>query len=175
MSESAKKSGAVEQAGAAPAAAAAPAPPAPVVPADFEPRIVALCCHYCAYAAADLAGGLRLSYPPGVTIVRLPCSGRATPLFILEALLDGADGVLIAGCREGDCHFLTGNLEAKRRVAFAKKLLAEAGVEPERVAMVNLSSAEGARFAELARETSEKVRRLGPNKAKRARAAGAAG
>lgn len=155
--------------------AAAPAAPAPPPLGEgikegvtaFEPRIVALCCHYCAYAAADLAGGMRLAYPPNVEIVRLPCSGRATPLHLLEALLSGADGVMVAGCREGDCHFLTGNLYAKRRVARAKELLAEAGVEPERVEMFNLSAAEGPRFAELAREMTERIRKLGPNRAKR--------
>jgi len=145
---------------AQPAQARAPVP-------HFEPRIVALCCHYCAYAAADLAGGMRLAYPPNLAIVRLPCSGRVDIVHVLEALLDGADGVIIAGCREGDCHFLTGNLEAKRRVARAKELLAEAGIEPERVEMVNLSAAEGPRFAELAREMTERIRGLGPGKGKR--------
>ena len=94
----------------------------------FEPTIVAFCCHFCAYTAADLAGTMRLQYPPNVRIVRLPCTGKVDVRFLLEAFEKGADGVYVAGCLEGDCHFLTGNFRAKKRVAYAKRLLDEIGI-----------------------------------------------
>ena len=128
----------------------------------FEPKIIALCCNYCAYTAADLAGSTRLKYPTNVTIVRLPCSGKADVIHMLKAFGDGADGVYVAGCREGDCHFIRGNLRAKKRVAYAKQLLQEAGVNPDRLEMFNLSAAEGPRFAEIATEMTERIRTLGP-------------
>jgi len=133
----------------------------------FEPRLVAFCCHYCAFAAADLAGSLRIQYPPNVRIVRLPCTGRVDVIHLLKALEGGADGVLVAGCLEGDCHYLKGNLRAKKRVAYARKLLAEVGVEPERLEMFNLSSAMGGRFAEIVTEMTDRVRRLGPSPLRR--------
>jgi len=128
----------------------------------FEPKIVAFCCHYCAFAAADLAGVLRLRYPPNVHIIRLPCTGKLDTLYLLKAFEWGADGVFVAGCLEGSCHFITGNLRAKRRVAHAKELLRELGIEPERLEFFNLSSAQGDRFAEIAREMTERIKRLGP-------------
>ena len=94
----------------------------------FEPTIVAFCCHFCAYTAADLAGTMRLQYPPNVRIVRLPCTGKVDVRFLLEAFEKGADGVYVAGCLEGDCHFLTGNFRAKKRVAYAKRILDEIGI-----------------------------------------------
>ena len=140
---------------------------------EFEPRIVAFCCHYCAFAAADLAGSMRLQYPPSVRIVKLPCTGRADVIHMLKAFEGGADGVFLAGCLEGDCHYLKGNLRAKKRVAYARKLLAEVGVEPERLDMFNLSSAMGGRFAEIVTEMTERVRKLGPSPLNRRAAAGA--
>ena len=128
----------------------------------FEPVIVAFCCHYCAYTAADMAGSKRLCYPPNVKIVRVPCSGKVDAIHLLKAVEDGADGVMVAGCLEGQCHFLEGNLRAKKRVAYARRLLAEVGIEPQRVEMFNLSSAMGARFAEIAEKMTERVRKLGP-------------
>jgi coenzyme F420-reducing hydrogenase delta subunit len=128
----------------------------------FEPQIVAFCCKYCAYAAADLAGSMRLDYPPNLKIVQLPCSGRVDMLHLLKAIEEGADGVCVAGCLEGECHFVEGNLKTKKKVLAVKKTLAEAGVEPERVEMFNLSSAMGPRFAEIAKEMTEQVRALGP-------------
>ena len=128
----------------------------------FEPQIVAFCCKYCAYAAADLAGSMRLAYPPNLKIIQLPCSGRVDMLHILKAIEDGADGVCIAGCLEGECHFVEGNLKTKKKVQAVKKILASVNIEPERVAMFNLSSAMGPRFAEIAQEMTEQVRRLGP-------------
>jgi len=131
--------------------------------AGFEPVIVGLCCHFCAFAAADLAGSLRLQYPPNIRIVRLPCTGKVDVMHILRAFEDGADGVFIAGCLEGNCHFEKGNLYAKRRVYYAKKLIAQVGLEPERVEMFNLSSSEGPRFAEIATLMTERIKRLGPS------------
>ena len=129
---------------------------------DFEPDITAFCCRFCSYAAADLAGSMRLSYPANVKIVLLPCTGRVDHLHILKVFREGADGVMIAGCLEGDCHFKTGNLQARKRVTRLKALLKELGIEEERLNMYNLSSAEGARFAEITREFTDKVRELGP-------------
>jgi F420-non-reducing hydrogenase iron-sulfur subunit len=125
--------------------------------------IVAFCCHYCAFAAADLAGSMRLAYPSSVRIMRLPCTGKLEVGYIMNAFERGADGVLVAGCLEGGCHFLEGNLRAKKRVLRAKELLAEAGLEPDRLEMYNLSSAEGPRFAEIAREMHERIAKLGPS------------
>ena len=132
----------------------------------FEPVIVALGCHYCAFAAADLAGSMRLEYPPNVKIVRFPCTGKVDVIHMLKAFEDGADGAFVAGCLEGNCHFEKGNLYAKRRVYHAKKLLAQAGLEPERLEMFNLSSSEGPRFAEIARLMTDRVRRIGPSPVK---------
>ncbi|MEW5944688.1 MAG: hydrogenase iron-sulfur subunit [bacterium] len=128
----------------------------------FDPVIVAFCCHYCAFAAADLAGSLRLQYPPNVRIVRLPCTGKLDVLYILKAFEYGADGVMVAGCLEGQCHFQKGNIRAKKRVGYAKKILESIGIEPERLEMYNLSSAMAARFAEISAEMTEKIRALGP-------------
>jgi len=128
----------------------------------FEPQILAFCCKYCAYAAGDLAGSMRLNYPANVKVIQVPCTGRVDMLHLLRAIEDGADGVYVAGCMEGECHFLEGNLKAKKKVAAVQKSLAEIGIEPERVQMFNLSSAMGPRFAEIATEMTGIVRRLGP-------------
>lgn len=130
---------------------------------DFEPNIIAFCCHYCAYAAADLAGSLRLEYPTAIKIVELPCTGKLDVLYVLRAFEDGADGVLVAGCLEGECHYLEGNLNARRRVAYVQDVLRSIGLEPERVQMFNLSSAMGGRFSEAAKEMTEKIEELGVN------------
>lgn len=130
---------------------------------EFEPVIVAFCCHYCAYTAADMAGSLRLCYPANVKIVRVPCSGKVDTIHILKAFEAGADGVYVAGCLEGDCHFKNGNVRAAKRVAHARKLLADIGIEPERLEMVNISAGMGERFAEIARQMTEKIRNLGPS------------
>ena len=106
---------------------------------------------------------MRLSYPSNVKVIQVPCTGRVDILHLLKAIEDGADGVYVAGCLEGECHFLTGNLKAKRRVQYVKKTLEEIGIEPERVEMFNLSSGEGPRFAEIAREMEERIRKLGPS------------
>ena len=132
----------------------------------FEPVIVAFCCDYCAYAAADMAGSMRISYPSNIKIVNVPCAGKVNVEYILKAMEKGADGVYVAGCLEGDCHFKTGNEKAGRRVVYAKKLLAEVGIEEERVEMVTMSAGMGDRFAQIAAEMTEKIRKLGPNPVK---------
>ncbi len=106
---------------------------------------------------------MRLSYPSNVKVIQVPCSGRVDTLHLLKAIEDGADGVYVAGCLEGECHFLTGNLKAKKRVNHVKRILEEIGLEPERVEMFNLSSGEGPRFAEIAKEMVERVKALGPS------------
>ena len=106
---------------------------------------------------------MRLSYPSNVKIINVPCTGRVDILHLLKAIEDGADGVYVAGCLEGDCHYLTGNLKAKKRVAYVKKVLEDIGMEPERVEMYNLSAAQGTRFAEIAREFTERILDLGPS------------
>jgi F420-non-reducing hydrogenase iron-sulfur subunit len=137
----------------------------------FEPRIVAFLCHYCAFAAADMAGSMRLQYPPNVRNVRLPCTGKLDAMHILRAFEEGADGVMVAGCEEGSCHYLRGNLIAKSRVKWVKSLLAKVGIEPERVHMYNLSSSMGPKWAAYVKEMVERVRALGPSPARGGRAA----
>jgi F420-non-reducing hydrogenase iron-sulfur subunit len=129
----------------------------------YEPVIVAFCCHYCAYTAADMAGSMRLNYPSNVKIVRVPCSGKVDTIHMMKALEKGADGVMVAGCLDGDCHFKNGNTKALRRVDFVKKLLEEIGIEPERLAMVAMSAGMGMRFAQIANEFTDQIRKLGPN------------
>lgn len=130
---------------------------------NFEPIIVAFCCHYCAYTAADMAGSQRLPYPPNVKIVRVPCSGKVDALHISKAFEKGADGVFVAGCLEGDCHFKSGNDKAAKVVTYMQKNLEEIGIEPERLEMVNISAGMGHRFAQIATEITEKVRKIGPS------------
>ena len=130
---------------------------------DYEPKMLALCCHYCAYAAADLAGSMRLQYPPNVRVLRLPCTGKVDIGYIMHAFEQGIDGVIVAGCLEGGCHFQEGNLRAKNRVAVAKQVLAEAGLEAERLQMFNLSSAEGQTFAEIVEMMTKRLKELGPS------------
>ena len=135
---------------------------------QFEPAIVAFCCHYCAYTAADMAGSRRLNYPANVKIVRVPCSGKVDAIHIMKAFEKGADGVYVAGCLEGDCHFRNGNTRAARRVAYAKQLLDEIGIGGERLEMVYMSAGMGEQFSRVAGEMTRKIRELGPNPALRA-------
>ena len=129
---------------------------------EFEPKIIAFCCNYCAFAAADLAGAMRLQYPHNVRIVKLPCTGKVDALLLMKAFEDGADAVFVAGCLEGQCHYLEGNLRARKRVTYVKRLLEEVGIEGDRVEIFNLSSAMGGRFAEIVEEMTEKIKVLGP-------------
>jgi len=132
-----------------------------------EPTILALCCHYCAYAAADLAGSMRIQYPPNVRVLRLPCTGKLDAGYILRAFERGVDGVIVAGCLEGGCHFQEGNLRARRRVALTQEVLREAGIDPERLEMFNLSSADGPTFAGIVETMTERIKKLGPNPLRR--------
>jgi F420-non-reducing hydrogenase iron-sulfur subunit len=106
---------------------------------------------------------MRLSYPSSVKVIQVPCTGRVDIIHLLKAIEDGADGVYVAGCLEGECHYLSGNLKAKKRVQYVKKVLKEIGMEPERVEMFNLSAGEGPRFADIAREMAERIKKLGPS------------
>ncbi len=128
----------------------------------FEPKIVAFVCTYCTYAGADLAGTSRMKYASNVRIVRLPCTGRISPMFILKALQKGADGVLVSGCHPGDCHFAQGNYHARRRWTVFRALLSFTGIPEERIKFSWISAAEGAKFAELINGVTEEIRSLGP-------------
>jgi len=121
-------------------------------------------CRWCSYAGADLAGTSRTKYPPNIRVIRVPCSGRVDPLFILKALRLGFDGVLVAGCHPGDCHYQTGNYFTRRRMAIATKFLDYLGVEPGRVRVSWVSASEGGKFSEVVAEMTEEIRKLGPNR-----------
>jgi coenzyme F420-reducing hydrogenase delta subunit len=140
----------------------------------WQPEIIAFCCNYCAYAAADLAGARRMQYPPNVRIVHSPCTGKIEMEHILAAFEKGIDGVLVAGCLEGGCHFIEGNLRAKRRIERIRQVLNEIGLGAERLRMVNLSAAMAPTFVERVREIVETVTRLGPNPLKASAQQGAA-
>ena len=129
----------------------------------FEPRIVALCCNWCSYAGADLAGVSRMQYPPNARIIRVMCSGRVEPYFILRALELGADGVLIAGCHIGDCHYISGNVEAEKRMAATREILDKLGIGKDRMRLEWISASEGQKFAATMKEFTEQIRALGPN------------
>ncbi len=134
------------------------------MPSEWEPRILAFLCNWCSYAGADLAGVSRIQYPPNLRIIRVPCSGRVNPLFLLRGLQNGADGVLVSGCHPGDCHYLSGNLAARRKFALVRELLNYAGIEPERVQFTWVSASEGGRFAAIVQKVVEQIRKLGPNR-----------
>jgi len=129
----------------------------------FEPKIIGFLCNWCSYAGADLAGVSRISYPTNIRIIRLMCSGRVDPVFVLETLANGADGVLVLGCHPGDCHYVEGNLHTERKIKMLKKLIARTGLEPERLRLEWVSAAEGERFAELVREFTNTIKALGPS------------
>ncbi len=131
---------------------------------DWNPKIVAFLCNWCSYAGADLAGVSRMQYAPNIRIIRVPCSGRISPLLIISALHSGADGVLVSGCHPGDCHYISGNLVARRKFSMLKNFLEHVGICPERVQFSWVSAAEGARFAALVEKVAEEVKRIGPSK-----------
>ncbi len=133
---------------------------------DFEPRIVAFLCHWCTYTGADLAGTTRQQYPPNVRIVHLMCSGAVDSIYIVKALMDGADGVFIGGCHPHDCHYQTGNYKARRRVAVIKRILGDLGVPMERIRLKWISASEGKLFADTMTAFTEELRRMGPNPAR---------
>lgn len=131
---------------------------------NFEPNIVGFVCNWCTYAGADLAGSSRYSYPANVKLIRLMCSGRVDPAFILETFARGADGVFVGGCHiPTDCHYQQGNFKALKRVTLLKKLIADMGIEPERLEIFWISASEGKRFSEVMTSFTEKIRELGPN------------
>lgn len=131
--------------------------------AEFEPNIIAFVCNWCTYAAADLAGTSRIQYPPNVKIIRLMCSGSVDPIFVIKALLEGADGVLIGGCHPGDCHYGSGNYKARRRMMILKTILDNAGFEAERIRVRWISASEGKRFAVIISEMTAELKKMGPN------------
>ena len=133
---------------------------------DFQPRIVGFLCNWCSYAGADLAGVTRLKMPPSMVTIRVMCSSRVDPLFVLKAVLAGADGVLVAGCHPGDCHYQTGNYYTRRRFALTLRVLEELGLEANRVRLSWVSASEGRRFAEVVTEFTETIRKAGPNPVK---------
>ncbi|MDO9465102.1 MAG: hydrogenase iron-sulfur subunit [bacterium] len=131
---------------------------------SWQPKIIAFLCNWCSYAGADLAGISRLQYPPNVRIIRVPCSGRMNPLYIIRSLQHGVDGVLVSGCHPGDCHYLTGNYHARRKFAIINSLLQYVGIEPGRIHFSWVSASEGGKFAEVIKEVTEEVKKLGPAK-----------
>jgi len=130
---------------------------------EFEPKIIAFLCNWCTYAGADLAGTSRMQYPPNVRIIRLMCSGALDPVYVLKALLDGADAVFIGGCHPGDCHYQSGNYKARRRVAVLQNILAQMGFDPDRVWLRWISASEGKLFADTMTTMVEQIRAKGPN------------
>jgi len=129
---------------------------------DFQPKILAFLCNWCAYAGADLAGISRFQYPPTIRVVRVMCSGRVDPIFIPEGFLSGFDGMMVLGCHPGDCHYLTGNIQAEKKMRLTRKALEMAGIETGRFMLDWVSAGEGQRFAEVVRNFTEALRDLGP-------------
>jgi F420-non-reducing hydrogenase iron-sulfur subunit len=135
----------------------------------FEPRIIGFLCNWCAYAGADLAGVSRIQYPPNIRIIRVMCSGRIDPAFVLEAFKDGADGVLVAGCHlPSDCHYISGNFKAMRRINLLRRVLKDFGIEPERLRLEWISASEGDKFAAVVRSMVDDLKKLGPSPVKAA-------
>ncbi|MBO8169527.1 MAG: hydrogenase iron-sulfur subunit [Thermoanaerobacteraceae bacterium] len=129
---------------------------------DFEPLLVAFLCHWCAYTGADFAGSAGIKYPASVRIVRVMCTGRVDPLFVLKAFREGADGVLVSGCHPGDCHYVDGNIKAMRREPLLAAMLEQLGIERERFQLVWVSASEGEKFARVVTEMTDTLRELGP-------------
>ncbi|TLM77136.1 MAG: hydrogenase iron-sulfur subunit [Actinobacteria bacterium] len=132
---------------------------------DFEPRILGLLCNWCAYSGADGAGQSRTAYPPNVEVVRVMCTGRVDPTFVLDAFARGFDGVLVCGCHPGDCHYLNGNCKAMGRFPLLKRMVEQLGIDPGRLRLEWVSASESAKYADLVAEMTEQVRTLGPIRA----------
>jgi len=130
---------------------------------EFEPKIIAFVCNWCTYAAADLAGTSRIQYPPNVRIIRLMCSSAVDPVYIMKAVLEGADGVLVGGCHPGDCHYQNGNYKARRRMAILSQIFKSLGVPDERVRLKWISASEGIKFAETITTMVSELKQLGPS------------
>ena len=134
---------------------------------EFNPKILAFLCNWCSYAGADLAGTSRLKYPASILPIRVMCSSRVDPLFILRAYLGGADGILLAGCHPGDCHYQEGNYYTRRRFAMLKKVVEDLGLDSDRLRLSWVSASEGRKYAKVATEFTEKIKKVGENSAKK--------
>ncbi|MFA5110621.1 MAG: hydrogenase iron-sulfur subunit [Desulfobaccales bacterium] len=134
---------------------------------EYSPKVIGFLCRWCSYTGADLAGAMRLQYPPEIRIIVVPCTGRVDILYLLQAFENGADAVFVSGCHEGDCHYVSGNLFARKRVERAKEILRDVGLEPERLEMFHVSASEGPKFAAIAQEMTDRAYRLGPNPVRR--------
>jgi len=133
----------------------------------YEPKIIGFLCNWCSYAGADLAGVSRIQYPPNIRIIRVMCSGRIDPAFVLEAFKDGADGVLVAGCHlPSDCHYISGNFKAMRRINLLRRVLKDFGIEPERLRLEWVSASEGDKWASVVRSMVDDLKKLGPSQVK---------
>jgi F420-non-reducing hydrogenase iron-sulfur subunit len=132
----------------------------------YKPKVLGISCRWCSYTGIDVAGAQRIQYPAAVKTMMVPCTGRVDILHILKALEAGWDAVFISACHEGDCHYLTGNVQAQKRVAKLKKVLAEIGIEPERVELFPVRASEGKKFAEVAQEMTNRALKLGPSPVK---------
>jgi coenzyme F420-reducing hydrogenase delta subunit len=132
-------------------------------PDGWKPKILGIVCNWCSYAGADLAGSARAQYPPDIRIVRLMCTGRVDPLFIMKAFMDGADGVLVSGCHFGDCHYLEGNYKSAKRMFLLKSVLKDLGVEDKRLRMTFVSASEGAKWAKVVEDVVKTINDLGPS------------
>ncbi len=130
---------------------------------EFEPKIVGFLCNWCSYTGADLAGTSRIQYPPNIRVIRVMCSSSVDPIYVVRALMEGADGVLIGGCHPGDCHYINGNYKARRRVVLLKNILKTMGLEEERVWIRWVSASEGQKFADTVTEMVDTIKKLGPN------------
>ncbi|UCB50133.1 MAG: hydrogenase iron-sulfur subunit [Deltaproteobacteria bacterium] len=131
--------------------------------AEYEPTIIAFVCNWCTYTAADLAGTSRLIYPPNVRLIRMMCTGMVDPKYVIKALLEGADAVLISGCHPGDCHYINGNFKARRRVKLLKEILPRFGLDERRLKLTWIGASEGVDFAATIREMVTEMKSLGPN------------
>ncbi len=133
---------------------------------SYSPKVLGFLCQWCSYSGADLAGAMRLQYPPEIRIIMVPCTGRIDILHLLQAFEVGADAVFVSGCHEEDCHYVAGNFHARKRVERMKRILQSVGLEPGRVEMFHVSASEGPKFAAVAQEMTERAYKLGPNPAK---------
>ncbi|MCK9299452.1 hydrogenase iron-sulfur subunit [Methanoculleus sp. YWC-01] len=130
---------------------------------NWKPKIIAIICNWCSYAGADLAGGARIQYPPDIRAIRVMCTGRVDPLFILKAFQDGADGVLVSGCHFGDCHYLEGNFKAAKRMFLLKSVLKNIGLDDKRLRMTFVSASEGAKWGTVMEDVVKTINELGPS------------
>lgn len=133
---------------------------------EWDPKIIGFLCNWCSYAGADLCGVSRYQYPTSLRVVRVMCSARISPHIVLNLLETGADGVLLGGCHIGDCHYITGNLYTEKRIRLMKKLLEEAGIEPDRLRLEWVSASEGEKFSKIVADFTDVIKQLGPNRAK---------